>query len=83
MKSNINKTVYLRFNEDGTLETQKSIYREILWKELLTCLSCFGASRTSDLQDGLSCVATTASLSDILVSLIIWPVDVDALGVGL
>ena len=43
---------------------------------LLTCLGCLRrrtvASRTSDLQDVLSCVAVTASHGDSWVSLTIW-----------
>ena len=38
----------------------------------LECISRRVASRTGDLQDGQSCVASTASLGDIRVSLVTW-----------
>ena len=41
----------------------------------VACVAGRVASRTSDLQDGLSCVAITASLGDIWVSLMIWSVQ--------
>ena len=74
---------YLDCFLDASLEQPPGRYFGKSCLLAVACVAGHGASRTSDLHDGISCAATTASLRDILVYLMIWPVDVDALGAGL
>ena len=55
-----------------TITLQSHIYFKYCLLALVACVSGHVASRTSDLHDGISWVAVTASLRDIWVSLMIW-----------